>query len=387
MEVRSAASSAGSAKEALDEVLARFEGLRPDLAVLFATHHHGPDFEPLVLELERRLKPAHLLGCAAESVIGPDVEIEERPGLTLWAAALPGAAIHPFRMEQEAVEAAGTDAEWRALAGVDPEKRPSFLLLADPFSIDVERVLSGLDAAYPGAVTAGGMASGAREPGGNRLFLGGRILDDGLVGVALTGGVALQPIVSQGCRPVGKAFVVTKARENLILELGGRPAMAVLKETIEGLPERDQGLLRNGIHLGRVVDERLQHFGVGDFLIRSVIGVSPDHGIAVNDLIRPGRTVQFHVRDAKSASAELDHLLSEKAAGKEGSPAGALMFSCNGRGSRMFGTPNHDVAALNRAAPGCPVAGFFAAGEIGPVGGRPFIHGFTSSMVLLRARS
>jgi small ligand-binding sensory domain FIST len=192
--------------------------------------------------------------------------------------------------------------------------------------------------------------------------------------------------VSQGCRPIGRPFVVTKAHDNVIEHLGGKPALAVLRDTVNELPEPERQKLANGLFVGRAINEYRENWGRGDFLVRNVMGVDQEAGaLAVTDYVRVGQTVQFHMRDAATATEDLALLLEGRAT-PERPPAGGLLFSCNGRGTRMFEQPCHDVGAARKAMPKTPVAGFFAAGELGPVGGRNFIHGHTASFALFRPK-
>lgn len=383
------------------------KGYGADLALLFVSHHYGPDFDALVHGVYHRINCRTLIGCTGEGIIGPTAEIESRPAAALWLAQLPGVRVFPFLLDQEDLQALveGGAAAWHDRLGTQapafmrgiaraPHSRggppvvndgaPSFIILADPFSIDVQACLRRMDELFPGATIVGGMASGAEAAGQNRLFLADQALRQGLVGVSLSGNLSIASVVSQGCRPVGEPFVVTRGRENLIEELGGKPALAVLQEVYDRASATDQDLMRSGLHVGRLVDEQRRNVGLGGFLVRNLMGISPDRAIAVGDYIRPGQTVQFHVRDAKSAGDEMERMLRAV----QGQPAhhahGALLFNCNGRGRRFFRQANHDISLVNSIIADCPTAGFFAAGEIGPVGGRTFIHGFTSSLILFR---
>lgn len=254
------------------------------------------------------------------------------------------------------------------------------LLLGEPFSFPADYLLERMNEDRAGVPVMGGMASGGTAPAQNRLILGGRGLQEGGVAVVLEGGTPPRSIVSQGCRPVGHHFVVTKAERNIIYELGGRPAFERLREVFDTSPNRDKILMQQGLHVGRVVSEYLEQFTQGDFLIRNVIGVDADAGaIVIGDYIRTGQTIQFHVRDESTADAELRQLL---AGHRPQRPGGALLFTCNGRGSRLFSQPHHDAAAIHDTWDELPVAGLFAQGEMGPVGGRNFLHGFTASIAL-----
>ena len=211
-------------------------------------------------------------------------------------------------------------------------------------------------------------------------MLDGRVYEDGAVAVLIDGPVAVRSVVSQGCRPIGRPMIVTKADGNLIRELGRRPVLEAVREMFAGLSEDDRDLVRAGLHVGRVINEYQEKFGRGDFLVRNVIGSDEEGGLAVTDFVRVGQTIQFQVRDADTADEDLRALLEDQQRGAP--PAGALLFTCNGRGTRMFPGPNHDAALLREVLGPIPVAGFFAMGEIGPIGGQNFVHGFTASVAL-----
>jgi small ligand-binding sensory domain FIST len=229
----------------------------------------------------------------------------------------------------------------------------------------------------------GGMASGSHAPGQNRLVLDGDVVNEGAVAVELDGPLTVRTVVSQGCRPIGRTAIVTKVERNVIRELGRRPALEVLRELFESLPEDDQELVQQGLHIGRVINEYQDKFRRGDFLVRNVIGADEEGGIAITDVVRVGQTVQFHVRDADTADEDLRSLLIQERQARPGARiGGALLFSCNGRGSRLFAEPHHDVATIHDLLGPVPVAGFFAMGEIGPVGGQNFVHGYTASIAL-----
>jgi small ligand-binding sensory domain FIST len=263
----------------------------------------------------------------------------------------------------------------------------ALLLLAEPFSFPADVLLSQLNETQKGVPVIGGMASGGFAPGENRLLLGSDEIETGAVAVLVHGGVSITSVVSQGCRPIGQPFVVTKAERNVIKELGGKPALLQLQELFDKLSEEDQRLARHGLHVGQVTDEYRDSFGRGDFLVRNVQGADPESGaIAIGDWVRVGQTVQFHVRDAQTADEDLVELLSRAQHPNTLPFAGALLFTCNGRGTRLFDTPHHDAAAIAHHWPNIPTAGFFAQGEIGPIAGKNFVHGFTASAALF-ARS
>jgi small ligand-binding sensory domain FIST len=323
------------------------------------------------------------LGCTGESIVGADQEIEERPALALWAAHLPGVSVQPMHLEFERTAEGHSFVGWPDELGDKWPSRSSLLLLGEPFSFPADVLLERLNEDQPGVQVLGGMASGAASPGENRLLLGRRELTKGAVAALIHGPVRLSSVVSQGCRPIGRPLVITRAEQNVIQELSGKPALVQLREVFQSLSADEQRLVQHGLHVGRVVNEYQGEFGRGDFLVRNVVGADPDSGaIAIGDWVRVGQTVQFHLRDAQTADEDLQELLTAARRASQPGPAGALVFTCNGRGTRLFSQPHHDAHALASAWGDVPVAGFFAQGEIGPVGGKNFLHGFTASVVI-----
>ena len=356
-----------------------------DLAFLFFTADHLEEADAIVERVWADLDPQAVVGCCGEGVIGGDAEIERRPGLALLAASMPGVRVHSFHLRgDDWHDVLEDDDALREKTGLGPETRAT-LAFGDPFTTPINQVLAAFDRAGKGVPFVGGMASAARQPGGNVLVRNDAVHVDGLVGVSLSGALEVETVVSQGCRPIGRPFVVTKAHDNVIEALGGKPALEMLRDTVTDLPEPERQKLANGLFVGRAINEYRDKWGRGDFLVRNVMGVDQDAGsLAVTDYVRVGQTVQFHMRDAATATEDLSLLLENQAASD--APAGGLLFSCNGRGSRMFEQPCHDVGAARKAMPKTPVAGFFAAGELGPVGGKNFIHGHTASFALFRPK-
>jgi small ligand-binding sensory domain FIST len=351
-------------------------GDRPDVAFAFVGPPHAGALEDVVATIRAVLAPLAVIGCAAESVVGPHREVEQHAAVSVLAART--GPVVPVALEA-AIGPDGLDVRgWPGTLGFAPR---ALVLLADPYSFPVEDFLEWVAARAPGLPVVGGMASAARGPGGNRLAVGAAVRTHGAVGVLLGPGVDVEPVVSQGCRPFGRPLVVTSARGNLVAELAGRPALERLAEQANTAltAEEVAVLAHGGLHIGRVIDERRETFHRGDFLVRNVLGADRRTGaIAVADTIPIGTTVQFQLRDAGTADEDLDAALGGRHA------QGALMFTCTGRGSRLFGTAGHDVSALAEHVGPVPVAGCFAAGEIGPIGGRNFVHGFTASVALLR---
>jgi small ligand-binding sensory domain FIST len=388
--------SAISVNDGLDAALseaataARSElGEAPHLTCVFATSHHAPALPRVPEILAAHVEGSALIGCSAGAVIGGGREIEDGAAVALSLGVLPGVSIQPFRIEQDDLpDPDSSPRAWHEALGVDPGDEPHFVLLADPFSIRVDQLLEGMDYAYPSSKKIGGLASGTSRPGENSLFLGNRVIQSGAVGVAMSGNVAVDTVVAQGCRPIGKPLRVTACRQNLLLELDGKRPFETLQAIYEGLDEHDQQLARTALHLGVLTDELRTEIGPGDFLIRNIIGIDPSHGVlAVGEQLREGQTVQFHLRDAATSAEDLDKLLRYYTDQHDVSRAtGALLFSCQGRGSHLYGRPNHDSDLFQERVGAIPLGGFFCNGEIGPVGNGTYLHGFTSSFGIFRPR-
>ena len=304
-------------------------------------------------------------------MIGGGREVEGRPAVSLVAAAVPGVEARPLRF---------------APGDKPPPDGSHFLILADPFTCDADDLIERLDARYPEARKVGGLASGGGSPGSNVLFLDGEAHDDGAVGLALAGDIGVDTIVAQGCRPIGQPMAITRCERNAVLELNGRPATTLLRELFETLSPQDKKLFRTALHVGiEMTGERLE-YRAGDFLIRNVMGADPDTGaVAIGAFPRRYQALQFHLRDARTAAEDLAACLDRyRAESGPGRPAGAVLFSCLGRGAHLYGRPNHDSDLFRERIGPVPVGGFFCNGEIGPVGGTTFVHGYTSSFGLFR---
>jgi small ligand-binding sensory domain FIST len=387
MPFNAALSTSRESSRALQEVCQRalsdFQGT-PDLAFLFFSPHHTEAAQSLAREAQERLSARCLLGCSGEAIVGNDQEIERDPAMSLWLGRWQEPVeLEAFHLQLEQTADGYSLIGWPdALLNADPAKA-SALVLGDPFTFPVDAFLQQVNEDHSGLQVMGGMASGGRRPGQCCLILGDRAHFEGAVGVLLQGPVKLRTIVSQGCRPIGEHMVVTRAHDNIIEELGGRPPLVRLQELWNGLNPRDQQLFQQGLHIGRVINEYQGAFQRGDFLVRNVLGLDRETGaLAITDHIRVGQTVQFHVRDAETADEDLRALLQRDVTTHEHRPGGALLFTCNGRGTRLFEEPHHDARAIRQQAGAVPLAGFFAQGEVGPVGGQNFIHGFTASVVL-----
>ena len=376
-----------AAAEAADRARA---GLDPpcDLAVVFASGQHLGMAKWLLSEVHERLQPRVLIGCGAGGTLAAGRELEDTPGIVVWGASLPGAELETMHLtaerDAEGFRLLGLPESLSESAGDEPAGDESLLALCDPFSFPPEELLAALERSRPHVPVLGGLAS-ASFAGGAVLLRDGEVHTDGAVAVRLQGAQVL-PCVSQGAGPVGPEMTITAAEANVIGQLAGKPAMERLGEVIAALPEHERELAASGVLIGLVIDENRPEYERGDFLVRPIIGADRESGaIAIGEPVRVGQTVRLHVRDAASADEDLREALRAQAGtlGSDGA-AGALLFTCNGRGSHMFDLPDHDAAAVEDSL-GAPTAGFFCAGEIGPVGGRNFLHGFTATMAVFRA--
>ncbi len=349
-----------------------------DLCLLFAGAPHLGHAKWILSTVHEHLEPRHLIGCGAGGVVGAGREIEEGPAAVVWAASMPDAevATHHFEVEQ-------ADAGGHAVLGVPDadELGQTMILLADPHSFATEALLDRLHELRPGMPVLGGLAS-ASAAGSASLFRNGDVLTGGAVACSLSGAPIL-PCVSQGAAPVGPEMTITAADRNVIEELASRPAIERLREALTALDAREQQLAASGLMLGIVIDENQPEYERGDFLVRPIIAADGEAGtIALGERVRVGQTVRMHIRDGASADEDLrETLRGQVEALGSTRPAGVLLFTCNGRGSHMFGVPDHDASAVEDAL-GVPAGGFFCAGEIGPVGGRNFLHGFTATMAV-----
>ena len=365
-----------------EEIRAALGKAEPDFSFLFVSHAHADGFGQLASRICEATGTKVLIGCTGETVIGGSEEIESGPALSLWSAILPEAQVEPFSVRFERTADGIVTSGLPTIPGDGPEIRAVFLL-AEPFSSAPQTVLDHIDAESPGVPVLGGVASGGHRAGENRLFHNSHEVKHGAVGLVVRGGPGMRTVVSQGCRPIGKNYVVTRAEDNVIHALGGAPPMQRLRELFDTLSDRDSELVRLGLHLGLVMNEYKETFERGDFLISNVVGADPGSGsIAIGTPVRVGQTVRFHVRDAETADEDLQSLLEADRSANTSSPQAALLFSCNGRGTRLFANAHHDATAIQKIAGPIPLAGFFAQGEMGPIGGRNYLHGFTASIAL-----
>ncbi|MBC8327944.1 MAG: FIST C-terminal domain-containing protein [Planctomycetes bacterium] len=366
---------------ALDEaatlLLAKI-GAQPDLVLAFFTGHHSERAERISARVRELLAPDSLVGCSAAGVIGAGREVERGPGLVLWAARMPGARVQAFHLQFETSEGGGMVHGWP-----DAGDSASAVLMVDPFSFPLDPFLSSLRDIAPMPRIVGGVASSGQRPGSNRLLVNDKVVAGGAVGFVLDGAAKLEPLVSQGCRPVGRAYTVTRSERNVIYELDEAPAYDGLSEVVEGLDDGESRAFRSAPQVGLEAVKSTGDLGQEGYLIRGVVGIDQESGaVAISDAAPEGMRVRFHARDGATAHEDLGNLLG-LASGLYPEAGGGLLFSCTGRGEHLFGEADHDAVLAGTYFPDLPIAGMFAAGEIGSVCGLPYIHGFTASLGLL----
>jgi small ligand-binding sensory domain FIST len=385
-QARSAIAESDEWRYALDAVLEEIGDIAPDVAFLFVSAAFSEYFPDLVRHAWERCGAMLMLGCSATGVIGGGIEAEGQPAIAMLSLSLPGATLRPVRFTQDMIEQVAEPEAFRARISV-PEPPGGWFVLADPFRFDASLLLERMNAAYPGVPMIGGLASPAEYHRRTWVFLNGESYGDGGIGLALGGGYDLLPVVSQGCEPVGESWTITGVSDRWIESISNRSALTMLAETLAVLPDEMQEEARRNLVIGLAADEYRDRFGRGDFLIRNVTGLDWERGaIAVGARPRVGQTIQFHLRDAATASLDLTLALLEAQTALEGRGAVAgLLYSCTGRGMTMFGVPDHDAAEVVKRLGDLPHAGIIAAGEIGPVGRRTFLHGFTASLGLILA--
>jgi small ligand-binding sensory domain FIST len=390
MRFTSGISDAADAKQAAEavcaEIRAQLGGQPCDLALVFASTIYRADWPQLLAQVQQQLAPTVLVGCSGSGIIGGTQELEWVPAISIVGARLPDVKLHPFYVAPDELELSSAGGFWVDKIGASPHSQPVFILFADPYTCQPMKLVDEISATYRARPIVGGLVSGGNEPGEQFIFHHGEVMREGAVGVALTGNIAMDTVISQGCRPIGRPYAITKSDENAILELGGRQALSVLHEVLSTLSVDDRELAQRGsIFIGLVINEMRQSFGAGDFLIRNIVGIDPDVGaIAVAEQVKLGQTIQFQLRDPATSRQELRRLLQQVQPSQVVPPAGCLLFNCTGRGKSLYGSAHQDLKTIQTISGKVPIGGFFCNGEIGPVGGMNFVHGYTASIGLFR---
>jgi small ligand-binding sensory domain FIST len=390
MRFTSGISDAVTAREAADAACAQVReqlGSQPcDVAFVFVSPAYRTAWPSLLGAIHERLRPRALIGCSGSGVIGGTQELEWVPAVSILAAHLPDVRLYPFAVAPDELSDARPGGYWIDKIGVSPEAGAVFILLADPLTCQLPSLLSALNSTYRGRPMTGGLVSGGTEPGDHVLFVNGQVQREGAVGVAMAGNIAMDTVVSQGCRPIGRPYVVTKAEEQAVLELGGRQALAILHEILSSLSPEDRELAQRGsIFTGVAISEMRLRFEPGDFLIRNIVGIDPELGaLAIAEPVEVGQTIQLQLRDPATSRQELRRLLQQHLVPHFLPPAGCLLFNCLGRGKSFYGSSHQDVRLIQTLSGKMPIGGLFCNGEIGPVKGTNLLHSYTASLALFR---
>lgn len=358
----------------------------PDVLLLFASPAYGEAFPHLARAARQRTGASVMVGCSASGLLaGPD-EAEDQPGVALMAWWLPGAHLYPVRLHQEHIELLDDPDLWHEVNDIPAGRVTSWLMFAEPYRIDAQALVQGLQRCYPTATIMGGIASGMVEERTSCVFFDDMVYEEGGVALGIGGPYALIPHVSQGCDPVGEPWTITEAEHNTLIGISNRPALDVLQATVNGLGPGRRERAANNLVVGLAGDEYRDCYGQGDFVVRGILGIDPKRGsIAIGGMPRTGQTIQFHLRDAQCAADDLARTMrTATAASNPGTPVAAVLCTCDGRGQALFGRPNHDAGVVSAALGDVPLAGAFCLGEIGPLAGRAVLHGFTATLGLLR---
>jgi len=362
----------------------RLSAARVDLGLVFVSPKHFANAKQILEILRVHAQIPLLAGCSSPSLIVGAEEVEKDAGITMALYSLPGAELKAIHFIQEQVEEADGPGYWQLETGIETGKTNGWLVFIDPFHLDSETWLRGWNEAYAPLPVLGGLATGDFTEQQTQIYLNGEVFEEGGVAISVGGQVRLAGVTSQGCTPIGETWTLTKVEENIIHQIGNRPAYEVLAETFNHLDPEEQKKARGNLFIGLVVNEYLDDFHRGDFLIRNLLGADPRSGsIAVGALPRPGQTVQFQRRSAAAATEDMSELLA-RARKQLGNTTiyGGCLCSCNGRGRGLFGRPNHDAQMVQEQLGPLGLAGFFCNGEIGPVGEKNFLHGYTASLAL-----
>jgi small ligand-binding sensory domain FIST len=374
-------------EDALDEVLEATgagSGRGADFALVFPSFHHQAHYADILGRVRDRTGARVVAGCSGQGIIGPAREVEGEPALSILLARLPGIQVQTVHVVQPTLAATQGGEALVAALGIPPASVNAWLVLADPFHLDVERLIALMEQGYPGRPIVGGLASGSPAAQRTQVLLDGTVYDEGAVALGIGGGWTIRTLVSQGATPIGVPWTITGAHDNVLETVGGRPAYEVLAETVQALPEETRRRAVSNLLVGLAMDEYRDEHTRGDFLIRNLLGVDRESGaLAISAYPRVGQTLQFQMRDGQAADEELVEMLrQEQNVLRQTGPAAAMLCSCNGRGVGLFGQPDHDARRIAEELGPVPLAGFFCNGEIGPVGGKTFLHGFTASLAL-----
>ena len=353
------------------------------LGLVFMSPKFFPHAKEVLEILRVHARIPLLAGCSSLGLVAGAREIENSGGLALALYSLPGAELKGVHFTQAQIEEAN-GAYWHLETGVDPGRTNGWLVFIDPFHLEAEKWIRSWNEAYARVPAYGGLAGGIFSDQTTQVYLNGDVFEEGGVAISVGGEVKLDGVISQGCTPIGETWTLTRVEHNLIRQIANRPAYTVLEETFQKLPPAEQLKARGNLLIGLVVNEYREDFHRGDFLVRNLIAGDPQSGVlAVGAQPRAGQMMQFQRRDAAAATEDMNELLSSVKNRLAGATIyGGCLCCCMGRGQNLFGTPSHDAALVEKHLGPLGLTGFFCNGQIGPVGGRNYLHGFTAALAL-----
>jgi len=363
---------------------AELQSPQVSLGLVFMTPRFFPHARQVLEILRVHARIPLLAGCSSTSLVAGNAELEDNAGLVLALYSLPGAKLSGTYFTQTQVEESNGTAYWQGLTGIAPTQSNGWLAFIDPFHLDSESWLRSWNESYVGSPVFGGLASGVFSDQTTQVYLNGEVYEEGGVALGVGGDVKLAGVISQGCTPIGDTWTLTRVEQNLIHKIANRPAYEVLSETVGHLSADDQEKVRGNLFIGLVVNEYLDDFHRGDFLVRNLLGGDPQTGVlAVGAMPRAGQTMQFQRRDAAAATEDLSELLTQAHLQLgDATVYGGCLCCCNGRGKHLFGESGHDAQLVQKQFGEIGLSGFFCNGEIGPVGQKNFLHGYTASLAL-----
>jgi small ligand-binding sensory domain FIST len=350
---------------------------RAEAALLFATPTHAAGLPDLLAAAADVLGTRAVVGASVHGMLAAGREYEGGPAVALLAVA--GLPAEPFLVPDLSGEEALAGEQIAALLSQAPRAEDLVIVLPDPRALRPEPLLEGLARALGEAAVVGAGAMGAlSDP--PLQWCRERVESGALAGLVLRGVRPPRIGVTQACRTATELFTVTRVRGNWILELDGRPALDVYRETAREPLAAD--LRRAAAHLLVALPrDPGETLAPGSYLVRNVAGfATSENAFAIPERLAPGRRIALAHRDPEAARDDLKAMLAGLSGG---SPAGALYFDCCARGAGFFGVQDLEAAYLEQALGPVPWLGVFGSCEIGPIGSRTELLTYTGVLALL----
>lgn len=331
-------------------------GTDPDLVIAFVTSDYGPHLKALIQTLQIDGHAATIVGGSASGLAGVGREQEQISGMTLLFLKMPSTAVH---VSSEIGKRRGADAA---------------VVLCNPLNVSFNSILNDWNEQLPAVPLVGGGVTGG--PDENDLFIftaEGKCKKDKIF-VGFEGGVRLEPLVSPGCRSIGKPFVITAARGNEVLSLGQREPFTILEEAFESLGEEMQIEAEGNIFAGLAIEEEIDEFKSGDFHIHQIVSATLNDGrLMLGAPVRVGQTMQFQLRDPLAAESLLESEC-RRIKDKSGTPFASLLFMGQGRGKQLFGAEDRNIRVFEDVFGQTPLAGLYSYSEVGTVASKHLRH-------------